>query len=191
MRKMSICLAAQIVCGAFCLGIAFAQTAVAQSGSTTSVSEAHGFDYLIGDWSVSYRKEKHPLSGSHEWILFSGTSRIRSLWTGVGDVEDGYFNTASGRRSHLTLRLFNQLTGKWALYLGSDSEVLPNPQIGNFSRDGSGKFYGLDSFNGKRILVLQVWSRLNGLPHFEQSFSVDDGKSWEKTWIADYTPAKH
>jgi hypothetical protein len=40
----------------------------------------------------------------------------------------------------------------------------------------------------KHILIRFLWSDSNtNTPHFEQSFSDDEGKTWEVNWITDQT----
>jgi hypothetical protein len=42
-----------------------------------------------------------------------------------------------------------------------------------------------ESFNGRTILVRNVWSDIGADScRFEQAFSKDGGKSWEVNWIA-------
>lgn len=61
------------------------------------------------------------------------------------------------------------------------------PQIGKF-KNGHGEFYAQDDLNGKIIFVRFFWTNLNtSTPHFEQSFSDDEGKTWEANWITDQT----
>jgi hypothetical protein len=61
------------------------------------------------------------------------------------------------------------------------------PQVGQF-KDGQGEFYAQDTVNGKTIFIRFIWSKTNtNIPHFEQSFSDDGGKTWEVNWITDQT----
>jgi hypothetical protein len=55
-------------------------------------------------------------------------------------------------------------------------------------RDGQHDF---ESFNGRTILVRNIWSDITADScRFEQSFSDDGGKTWEVNWIAVDTRAK-
>ena len=46
----------------------------------------------------------------------------------------------------------------------------------------------MDELDGRAILVRYVWSNITpNSAHFEQSFSEDDGASWEVNWISDQT----
>jgi hypothetical protein len=61
------------------------------------------------------------------------------------------------------------------------------PTIGEF-KNGRGEFFDREDFSGKPILVRNVWSDITPTScRFEQSFSTDDGKSWEVNWIAEDT----
>jgi hypothetical protein len=55
-------------------------------------------------------------------------------------------------------------------------------------KNGCGKFFAQDVFNGKRIFNRFVWTDMTtNSPQFEQSFSDDGGKTWEVNWITDPT----
>jgi hypothetical protein len=61
---------------------------------------------------------------------------------------------------------------------------LSQPTIGQF-RNGRGEFYDQEPYNGRMILVRQVWSGITAdSGRFEQSFSDDGGKTWELNWVA-------
>jgi hypothetical protein len=61
------------------------------------------------------------------------------------------------------------------------------PSIGEF-HDGRGEFIDQETFGSRTILVRFVITRFSPTScHFEQSFSDDEGKTWEVNWIADDT----
>jgi hypothetical protein len=129
----------------------------------------------------------HPLTGSTTWVEFDGTSVTRKIWDGRAQVEQ--FETDSSAGGHiegLTLRLYNPQSHQWRLYwANSKVGVLDPPQIGEF-KNGLGEFYAQDTINGKTILIRFIWSNTStNIPHFEQSFSDDGGKTWEVNWITD------
>ena len=39
---------------------------------------AHDFDWEIGTWKTRLRRLAKPLSGSHEWLEYEGTSVVRA-----------------------------------------------------------------------------------------------------------------
>ncbi len=58
------------------------------------------------------------------------------------------------------------------------------PAIGQF-RNGRGEFFNRETLNGRAILVRFVISGIAANScRFEQSFSADEGKTWEVNWIA-------
>ena len=58
-------------------------------------------------------------------------------------------------------------------------------------KNGRGGFFDQESFNGRTILVRNVWSDITADScRFEQAFSEDGGKSWEMNWIAVDTRVK-
>ena len=46
----------------------------------------------------------------------------------------------------------------------------------------------MDTLDEKSILIRFIWSKTDSnMPHFEQAFSEDGGKTWEVNWITDQT----
>ena len=131
------------------------------------------------------------MTGSKEWVEFDGASVTRKIWNGRSQLEE--FETDSPAGGHiegLTLRLYDPQTHQWSLYWAtSRSGAMGVPTIGEF-RNGRGEFFDTEPSgpNGKSILVRFVWSNTTtNVPHFEQSFSGDGGKTWEVNWITDQT----
>jgi hypothetical protein len=149
----------------------------------------HDFDFELGTWKIHLKRLLHPLTGSHKWVEFDGTSVTRKVWDGHAEIEQ--FETdgaAGGHVEGLTLRLYNPESHQWSLYWASSrSGTLGIPTVGEF-RDGRGEFYDQEQINGRIILVRFVWSEISAdSAHFEQSFSDDGGKTWEVNWITDQT----
>ena len=150
------------------------------------MSGAGDFDFLVGSWNVANRRLKRPLAGGDDWDEFPSTSECRSLFGGAANVDE--FSIPARGFSGLTLRLFDPGREEWSLHWASsrDGVVVP-PQVGQF-KNGVGEFYGKDVLNGKPIVVRFLWTKTNtNIPHFEQSFSADGGKTWEVNWITDQT----
>ena len=64
------------------------------------------------------------------------------------------------------------------------------PMIGEF-KNGRGEFFDQEPFDGRSILVRNVWSDITPEScRFEQAFSDDGGKTWEVNWIATDTRVK-
>jgi hypothetical protein len=59
--------------------------------------------------------------------------------------------------------------------------------VGGF-KNGVGRFFDTEGFDGKTILVHEEWSDISSYScHFEQAFSNDGGKTWETNWVATWT----
>jgi hypothetical protein len=148
----------------------------------------HDFDFEIGSWHIHLKRRLHPLTGSNTWVEFDGTSKTRKLWGGRSQIEEFETDGAGGHIEGLTLRTFNPQTHQWRLYWANskDGKVVV-PQIGQY-KNGVGEFYAQDTLNDKSIFIRFIWSKTEtNMPHFEQSFSDDGGKTWEVNWITDQT----
>ena len=148
----------------------------------------HDFDFEIGNWKTHLSRLQHPLSGSHSWIEYEGTSVVRKIWDGRANLVELEVAGPAGHIEGLSLRLYNPQSHQWRLYwANSKNGILDPPQIGAF-KDGRGEFFAQDTINGKVILIRFVWTNMTtSTPHFEQSFSDDGGKTWEVNWITDQT----
>jgi hypothetical protein len=163
-------------------------SAATTGGSSNTRDGQHDFDFEIGSWNIHLQRLRHPLSGSKEWVRFDGSSVTRKVWDGRSQLEEFETDGAGGHIEGLTLRLYNPQTHEWSLYwANSQTGRLFPPQIGRFN-DGIGEFYGMDTQDGRTVLVRFIWSRTNtDTPHFEQAFSADGGRTWEVNWITDQT----
>ena len=171
--------------------MAQADSPAGKAGAPTASAEHDGgndFDFELGSWKIHLKRLLHPLTGSTTWAEFDGTSITRKVWNGRSQVEEFEVGSPTGHIEGLTLRTYNPQTQQWSLYwANSNNGIIDPPQIGQF-KDGRGEFYGQETLNGKPIFVRFVWSNTNSnLPHFEQSFSQDGGKTWEVNWITDQT----
>ena len=147
------------------------------------------FDFLFGSWNIHNRYLKGRLQGSNDWTEFSAQSEVRPLLNGLGNV-DRFIATRDGSALEgMHLRLLNPATGKWSLYWADTSKpgVLQPPLIGRF-QDGFGEFFGEDEVQGRRVLSRYRWEFSKGdNPSWDQSFSPDNGKTWETNWTMSFT----
>jgi hypothetical protein len=97
-----------------------------------------------------------------------------------------YFISIEG----LSLRLYNPQSHQWSLnFANRRVGSLSVPTVGEF-RNGRGEFFDQETFNGRTILVRNVFSDITLKScRFEQAFSDDGGKTWEANWIATDTRA--
>jgi hypothetical protein len=143
------------------------------------------FDFDLGVWATHLKRLRHPLSGSNEWVEYSGTSSVKSLLGGRANVVELEVSGTAGRIAGVSLRLYEPEAHQWTLNFANVTDGhLTSPMIGDF-RGGRGQFYGQDTFNGRAILVRFIVSGVAAESwQFEQAFSSDGGRSWETNWIA-------
>jgi hypothetical protein len=148
------------------------------------------FDFLLGGRIVRNRRLRERLAGCDEWDEFEATCFARPVLGGIGNVEE--FSTEwAGGIGGLSLRLFDQTTGKWYIYWTDTRRCgeLEAPVVGTFS-DGTGIFEGPDVLEGRPVLVRYSWlDTTSATPRWEQALSDDGGLTWETNWIAWSTPA--
>lgn len=151
----------------------------------------HDFDFSIGVWKTHIARRLHPLSGSTTWVVYDGTSTVRKIWDGRGSLGETEADGPSGHLEALSLRLYDPQAHQWNLtYASGTGGVLSVATSGEF-KDGRGEFFDTEPFNGRIILVRNVWSEITADScHFEQAFSPDGGKTWEVNWIATDTRVK-
>jgi hypothetical protein len=146
------------------------------------------FDFNIGTWHTHIMTLQHPLTGSKTWAELNGTVTVRKIWGGKASMEE---IEASGPTEHfqgLTLFLYNPQSHQWSqTFVDSSDGVIGTPAIGAF-KDGRGELIDQEPYHGRLILVRTVWSDIKpNSHHFEQSFSDDNGKTWEPNFVAHLT----
>jgi hypothetical protein len=147
------------------------------------------FDPLVGSWRVHHRRLKERLKGCTEWEEFEGTSTLRSLMDGAGNVDDNVLELPSGTYRAATIRTFNPDTGLWAIWWfdGRTPHKLDPPVVGKFV-DGVGTFECDDTLRGEPIRVRYIWSEIEAdSARWQQAFSPDGGKTWEVNWDMRFT----
>jgi hypothetical protein len=151
----------------------------------------HDFDFEIGNWKTHLSRLQHPLSGSHTWVEYEGTSVVRKVWDGRANLVELEVDGPGGHVEGLSLRLFNPQSRQWSLnFANANGGTLSVPTVGEF-KNGRGEFYDQEPFNGRMILVRNVWMDMTeNSCRFEQAFSDDGGKTWETNWIAVDTRVK-
>jgi hypothetical protein len=145
----------------------------------------HDFDFDIGTWKTHLRRLVHPLAGSTTWIEYEGTTIVRRVWKGRANLAELEADGPAGHLEVLSLRLYNPESHQWSLNTANlKSGTISVPTVGEFS-NGRGEFYDWEEFNGRMILVRNVWKDISANScTFEQAFSQDGGKTWEVNWLA-------
>ena len=175
--------------GCCLLGALLAMTASAQSPATavgdTAASGQHAFDWEIGTWKTHLRRLSKPLSGSDEWVEYTGTSVVTEVLDGRANLVELRVEGPAGRIHGASLRLYNPQARQWSLnYASARNGTLSRPMFGGF-RNGRGEFHGQEDLDGRAILVRFVISDITpDSARFEQAFSDDGGRTWETNWIA-------
>lgn len=148
----------------------------------------HDFDFEFGAWHAHLVRLLHPLSGSHQWTQYDGTSVVRKVWNGRADLGEFDVHGPAGRIHGLSLRLYNPQTAQWSIYWANARDgSLTTPLIGAF-HNGRGEFMNHDTFNGRPILARFLFTNFTSRSfQVIQSFSPDNGKTWEANWISTFT----
>jgi hypothetical protein len=152
--------------------------------TATATSSSKDFDYLAGKWNMDNKRLISRLSNCTQWVEYkSSDENIGSILHGIGNIDffRTPYNQVNGKPYEgLTVRLFNPETRLWSIYWAdSNNGTMDPPVVGSF--DGNvGTFYCRDTFKGKPILVRFVWDKTDpDNPVWAQSFSPDNGKTWE------------
>jgi len=197
LRRVRICFLFSIVgVGTFILS-GRAQTGPSPANpEVQSVSPVHDgqhdFDFLFGRWKVHCRRLLHPLTGSNEWIEFDGTNVVHRVWDGRANMEEFEADTPSSHIEGMTIRTYNEKSHQWSIYWANqkDGTVGFPPTVGEF-KDGRGEFFDKESYNGQAISVRYLWTVASANScHWEQAFSIDDGRTWETNFVWDLTRDK-
>jgi hypothetical protein len=148
------------------------------------------FDFWMGSWKVRNRCLRERLAASDEWVEFDATVTARPL-AGVLGNEDEFRTDHDGGFVGMSFRFFDPETKRWSIYWADSRRPgkLDPPVYGSFEGE-RGSFQGADTLGGRPILVRFDWSGVTTpTPRWEQSFSVDGGKSWEANWVMDFVRA--
>jgi hypothetical protein len=151
------------------------------------VSGAGDFDFFVGSWNGVQRRLRSILVGCDEWDEFSSTSRCWRLFGGAANVDE--VRAPDRGFSGLSVRLLDPASGDWSIYWANsrDGVLRLPPVVGGF-RDGVGRFYSDEHYEGKAIRVRYTWSEITPVSaRWDQAFSADGGSTWESNWVADFT----
>lgn len=177
---------------AFCLAVfllAHPAPSFGQAASATipqSRDGSHDFDWEIGSWTTQLRYLPEPLTGSTRWVDYRGASEVRAILGGRANLVELSVTGASGQIEGVSLRLYNPKARQWTLNFASvRSGLLTPPVSGAFDEKGRGTFYGVDTVDGRTVLVrFLILDVTPNSARFEQAFSADGGATWETNWIA-------
>ncbi len=140
------------------------------------------FDFLTGEWTIRHRRRK-----GDAWDLFGGEATVVGVLGGIASVEE--LRIPERNFSGMGLRLLDVERKLWADYwVNSRSGVLqPPPAWGSFV-EGVGTWDTDDVEGETPIVVRGVWDRITADScRWYQAVSRDDGRSWQETWLMDWT----
>jgi ketosteroid isomerase-like protein len=165
-----------------------ARKSEAGEGDVSAADGRGDFDLFMGTWRVHHRRLKERLSNNHEWIEFEGTSTTQKILGGLGNMDDNVLNFPAGTYRAVTFRTYDPPKKLWSIWWidSRNPGPLDPPVVGRFE-NGVGTFYADDTLQGKPIRVRYLWTNLSTVPHWEQAFSEDGGKTWETNWTMDFT----
>ena len=144
----------------------------------------HDFDFNLGTWKTHIKRLVHPLTGSTTWVEYDGVSVVRPVWNGRASLFELEADGPAGHIEGVGLRLYNAQSHQWRLnWASSATGTLGVPTIGEF-KNGRGEFIDQETFNGRTILVRNIFADITtNSSRFEQTFSDDGGNTWETNWI--------
>jgi hypothetical protein len=145
------------------------------------------FNFLEGKWRIKNRKRKGPLGS--EWDEFDGEATCFTILEGVCSVEELRIPARNFRG--LGLRLFDVEKKVWNdFWVNSQSGVLTAPGTSGYFENGVGTFISEDTDKGKPVLYRGVWDEITERScRWRQGASYDGGKTWDDSWIMQWTRA--
>ena len=187
-RTFRIMIAASWICAPVAPGLAAAPSAPPPPAITAPAQRdgSHDFDWEIGSWTTVLRYRPESLTGSNRWLDYRGTSDVRAVLGGRANLVELSVAGTAGRIEGTSLRLYNPQARQWTLnFANIRNGQLTAPVHGAFDASGRGLFYGVDTLDGRAVLVRFVISDVTpNSARFEQAYSADAGATWEVNWIA-------
>jgi Tol biopolymer transport system component len=147
-------------------------------------SSRQDFDFLTGDRVSNNKRLVKRLQNSNEWITSEAVVNNRTFLHGISNLDVSTTIRNGVPFETLSLQIFNPRTRLWSLYwIDGNTGAVDPPVTGSF--EGSiGTFYGRIVWHGTPVLVMYQWDKTNPLqPGWSQSYSTDDGKTWELNMV--------
>lgn len=163
-----------------------ARAQAAAGAQSAAHSGERDFDFELGTWKTHIARLRRPLSGDTVWLQYDGTSVVKPVWDGRANTVELEVDGPGGRHIQgLSLRLYNPRSRQWRLnFVNAAVGTVSVPTVGAFT-NGRGEFFDWEAYDGRMILVRNVWTDITPTScRFEQSYSDDGGKTWELNWVA-------
>jgi hypothetical protein len=187
-RIIGTTIAATLLCASPTPGFAAAPPKLSPSTISAPALRdgSHDFDWEIGRWTTVLRYLPEPLTGSTRWLDYRGTSDVRAVLGGRANLVELSVAGPAGQIEGASLRLYDPKARQWTLnFANIRNGQLTAPMHGAFDANGRGLFYGVDTLDGRAVLVRFVISDVTpNSARFEQAYSADAGATWEVNWIA-------
>ena len=141
----------------------------------------HDFDFIGGRWTSTQRRRTRILAGSDDWYEFTATLDCQVLLDGNATFD--VMRAPERGIEGITLRLFDPAQKVWRIWWATaQTGDLDVPVEGTFA-DGTGTFECDDTWEGRPVRVRYQWlDTASAQPRWEQSFSPDEGQTWEVNW---------
>lgn len=145
------------------------------------------FDFLAGHWNIANRWRANP--DATEWLEFKGESTCWTVMSGVGSVEE--LRIPERNFFGMGLRVLDVEKKVWMDYfVNAKSGVLGGEGTPGGFEDGAGTFVSEDEEDGRTVLWRGVWDRITpNSCRWHQGRSKDGGRTWDDTWLMDWTRA--
>jgi hypothetical protein len=155
-----------------------------------TTSAANDFEFVYGNWQVHNRKLRDVADPDcRDWVDFDATSEVFPLLHGFGHIDRMYVDSPPDGEPFegFTLRLFDPATRLWSIWWSSTRAPgrLDPPVVGSFD-SGHGVFECEDVLGGRAVHVRFEWQSHPAHPVWQQSFSFDDGNTWQLNWIMQF-----
>lgn len=186
-RTFRMLIAASWICAPVTPGLAAAPSEPPPAITAPAQRDgSHDFDWEIGRWTTVLRYRPESLTGSNRWLDYRGTSDVRAVLGGRANLVELSVAGTAGRIEGVSLRLYDPQARQWTLnFANIRNGQLTAPVHGAFDANGRGLFYGVDTLDGRAVLVRFVISDVTpNSARFEQAYSADAGATWEVNWIA-------
>ncbi len=150
------------------------------------------FDFNYGHWKVRVSRLDGQLVDSTKWLDYDGVSEVTPVWNGRGNLIELEADGPAGHLEGVGLRLYNQETHQWNLnWAASRTGIMGTPPTIGAFKEGRGEFFDQELLDGRDILVRNSYSDIKADgARFEQAFSADAGKTWEKNWVITFARKK-
>ena len=155
---------------------------------TCSSSEAHQFDFWIGQWNI----DQKILQADGSWLKLPATTTVSPALNGCALIEhwegqvlffwDGMkeVNLLKG----LSVRSYDPKLGKWVIYW-MDTQTHRFGEFEGRFKDGRGDFFrSTTTADGKSLLSRITFSGITATKvNWELAISPNNGKSWQPIWM--------